>query len=207
VDSLEAWLALTKEEPIDTGFPICDPHHHLWDYRVEPIPPYALHIPRYLIDELLQDTGGGHNISQTVFVECTAMLRKNGPQEMQPVGETEFVQGIACLQKYGLSFDALVYHHQLLELVDLARASPEIPIILNHVAVPLGVGPYANKRKEVFQEWKNGIAALVECANVVVKLGGLGMPHVGFGWHERAIPPGSAELAESMAPYYLWCIK
>ena len=94
-----------------------------------------------------------------------------------------------------------------MELADLARTFPEIPIILNHVGVPLGIGPYANKREEVFQEWRHGIAALAECANVVVKLGGLGMTHFGFGWHERDIPPGSTELAESMAPYYLWCIK
>ena len=58
----------------------------------------------------------------------------------------------------------------------------------------------------MFQEWKRGIAALSLCPNVVVKLGGLGMPLMGFGWHERPTPPNSAELAEAIAPYYNWCI-
>jgi len=273
----EAWLTLTIEDPIDSALPICDPHHHLWDHPDN----------RYLLEELLQDTGGGHNIVQTVFVECRSMYRKDGPQEMQPVGETEFVQGIAaqsasgqygvttaaagivsfadltlgaavvpvleahiaasrnrfrgirhtcawdasadissyrsppkgllldpkfregfaCLQKYGLSFDAWLYHPQLMELVDLARAFPDISIVVDHIGGLLGTGPYAGKREEVFQEWKRGIAALATCSNVVVKLGGLGMPICGFGWHERATPPNSAELAEAMAPYYLWCIE
>jgi len=80
----EAWLSLTIEEPIDPGLPICDPHHHLWDRPND----------RYLLAELLEDTGGGHRIVQTVFVECRSMYKNDGPEEMRPVGETEFVQGV-----------------------------------------------------------------------------------------------------------------
>jgi len=94
-----------------------------------------------------------------------------------------------------------------MELVDLARAFPDIPIIVDHIGGPLGIGPYAGRREEVFQEWKKGIASLATCPNVVVKLSGLGMPICGFGWHERATPPNSTELAEAMARYYLWCIE
>jgi len=282
VTGREEWLKLTVEEPIDPDLPICDPHHHLWDRPNTPERPGS----RYLLEELLQDTGGGHNIVQTVFVECRSMYRKDGPSEMQPVGETEFVQGIAAqstsgqygatlvaagivsfadltlgvavapvleahiaasqnrfrgirhssawdasseitsyrspprgllldskfregfayLQKYNLSFDAWLYHPQIIELVDLARAFPDTSIVLDHIGGPLGIGPYAGKREEVFQEWKSSIAKLATCPNVVVKLGGLGMPICGFGWHERATPPSSTELAEAMATYYLWCI-
>ena len=74
----EAWLMLTVEDPIEPDLPICDPHHHLWDYPNN----------RYLLEELLQDTGGGHHIVQTVFVECRSMYRKDGPQVMPHVGET-----------------------------------------------------------------------------------------------------------------------
>jgi L-fuconolactonase len=283
VTGREEWLKLTTEEPIDPDLPICDPHHHLWDRPNTPDRPGS----RYLLEELLQDTGGGHNIVQTVFVECRSMYRKDGPSEMQPVGETEFVQGIAaqsasgqygatlvatgivsfadltlggtvvpvleahiaasqnrfrgirhssawdasseitsyrspprgllldskfregfaCLQKYGLSFDAWLYHPQIIELVDLAKAFPDTPIILDHIGGLLGIGPYTGRREAVFQEWKRVIATLATCPNVVVKLGGLGMPICGFGWHERPVPMGSAELAEAMAPYYLWCIE
>lgn len=91
-----------------------------------------------------------------------------------------FREGLACLQRYGLSFDAVLYHTQLLELVDLARTFPETTIILNHVGRPLGIGPYAGKRAAVFAEWQQRISAVAECPNVVVKVGGLGNPISGF---------------------------
>jgi predicted TIM-barrel fold metal-dependent hydrolase len=69
------------------------------------------------------------------------------------------------------------------------------------------LGPYAGKREEVFQQWKTGITELSTCPNVVVKLGGLGMPICGFGWNERTTPASSTELAEAMAPYYHRCIE
>lgn len=275
---LETWLNLTKEEALDPALPICDPHHHLWDTPQT----------RYLLDDLLQDLGGGHSVAATVFVECMAMYRKNGPREMKPIGETEFVQGIAaqsasgrygptavaagivsfadltlgdgaqpvleahiaasrnrfrgirhatswhvspeirnahtkptegllldatfrkgfaCLEKLGLSFDAWMYHCQLMDLADLAKAFPNTVIILDHVGGPLGIGPYAGKRTEVFEEWKKGVSAVAACPNVVVKLGGLTMPMCGFAWHKQAKPPTSAELAETTGPYYLYCIE
>jgi predicted TIM-barrel fold metal-dependent hydrolase len=121
--------------------------------------------------------------------------------------DSKFREGFACLKEYDLSFDAWLYHPQLMDLADLARAFPDTLIILDHIGGPLGIGPYAGKRDEVFQSWKNDIAALAACPNVVIKLGGLGMPWCGFGWHERTTPPSSAELAEIMAPYYHWCIE
>ena len=273
----ESWLAQTVEEPIDPDLPICDPHHHFWDTADV----------RYLLDDLLQDTGQGHNIVSTVFIECESMYRKAGPEEMRPVGETEFVQGIAAqsagggygptvvaggivgfadltlgsavskvleaqaaaspnrfrgirhraawdasvaagtsqasgpglyldkkfregfasLQSFGMTFDAWVYHPQLADLVDLARAFPDVTMIMNHVGGLLGVGPYEGQREKVFQEWKSSIAEVAAQPNVVVKLGGLGMPRGGFGWHEREAPPTSAELAEATGPYYLHCIE
>ena len=60
----EAWLTLMIEDPIEPDLPICDPHHHLWDRPALPDRPGN----RYLLEELLQDTGGGHNVVQTVFV-------------------------------------------------------------------------------------------------------------------------------------------
>ncbi len=62
-------------------------------------------------------------------------------------------EGFARLAPLGLSFDAWMYHTQLAELVDLARAFPETPIVLDHVGGPIGLGPYAGKRDEVFVEW------------------------------------------------------
>ncbi len=64
---LEAWLALTMEDAIEPDIPICDPHHHFWDRPDD----------RYLLNELLQDVGGGHRVVQTVFIECRSVYRLN----------------------------------------------------------------------------------------------------------------------------------
>ena len=90
------WLGLTVEQPLDPELPICDPHHHLWDLRPDRI------APRYLLDEILEDVRGGHNVVSTVFIECGAMFRTDGPEALHPVGETEFVNGIAAMSASGL---------------------------------------------------------------------------------------------------------
>jgi predicted TIM-barrel fold metal-dependent hydrolase len=89
------WLALTPETPLEPGLPICDPHHHLWDRQPGRV------APRYLLDEILDDVGAGHNVVSTVFIECGAMFRRAGPEPLRPVGETEFVNGIAAMSASG----------------------------------------------------------------------------------------------------------
>ena len=92
---LAAWLAKRPTEAaLEPDLPIIDPHHHLWD---------APHRDRgrYFLPELLEDTGGGHNIVSTVFLECQAMFRATGPDEMKPVGEVEFVNGVAAMSASG----------------------------------------------------------------------------------------------------------
>jgi L-fuconolactonase len=90
------WLALTVEEPLGPDLPICDPHHHLWDLQPARV------APRYLLDEILEDVGAGHNVVSTVFIECGAMYRPDGPEALRPIGETEFVNGIAAMSASGL---------------------------------------------------------------------------------------------------------
>src|SRR5712692_8833926 len=88
----EAWLAAAPPEPIlDPELPIVDPHHHLWLRGGH----------RYLLDELLTDLNTGHNIVATVFEECRSMYRADGPAEMRPIGETEFVAGVAAMSASG----------------------------------------------------------------------------------------------------------
>ena len=91
------WLALTEEPTLEPELPICDPHHHFWDFRTERIP-----YQRYLLHELIADIDSGHNVRSTVFVEARAMYRADGPEEMRPVGEVEFVQGLAAASASGL---------------------------------------------------------------------------------------------------------
>lgn len=127
------------------------------------------------------------------------------PQHM--LADSAFRKGFSYLARYGLSFDAWLYHPQIGELAALARAFPETAIILDHVGGPLGVGPYAGRRDEVFADWARAIDDLARCPNVVVKLGGLGMAVNGFGFHEAATPPSSQQLAEAWRPYFETCIE
>ncbi len=276
MDDRDRWLAQVTEEILEPALPICDPHHHLWDHPKS----------RYLLDELLADTGSGHNVVATVFVECMSMYRAAGPEPLRPVGETEFVNGVAAMSasgrygatrvaagivsfadlrqgervgevldahmaasprfrgirhaagwdasdkvrnshtnpppglladaafrrgfaelgKRGLTFDAWLYHPQLRELIDLARAFPGTPIVLDHFGGPLGIGPYEGKRAQIFAAWKRDFRELAGCPNVVAKLGGLVMPLNNFGFHRRERPATSAELVEATRDWYLHAI-
>ena len=93
------WHALTTEPVLEPALPICDPHHHFWDSRAERVP-----YQRYELHELNADIYGGHNVRSTVFIECRSMYRHrdDGPVEMRPVGEVEYVQGIAAASASGL---------------------------------------------------------------------------------------------------------
>ena len=277
------WLALAPEPTLEPELPICDPHHHFWDYRTERVP-----YQRYLLHELATDINSGHNVRSTVFIEARSMYRADGPEAMRPVGEVEFVQGLAAasangmygpgraaaaivghanlnlgegvkpvlealqaaspnrfrgirhsvtwdphpeventaahnmpgqlasdnfragarvLSSMGLSLEGWLYHPQLPELADFARAVPDLTIILNHIGGLMRLGPYANRNDEVLEAWRSGIAAVAQCPNVNIKLGGVGMPRTGFDWHARDIPVGSEELAESLAPLMNYCIE
>ena len=118
-----------------------------------------------------------------------------------------FWAGAQVLARQGLSLDTMLSFPQLPELADFARTVPDLPIILNHIGGVSRVGIYANQDDEVIAAWRRGIAAVAECPNVTVKLGGLGMPRLGFGWHARTVPIGSEELAESMSPWISYCIE
>lgn len=281
------WLALTEEVALEPQLPIIDPHHHFWDapFRTP---------QRYLLEQLAADTKG-HNVRQTVFIECTSMYRTDGPEEFQVVGETEFVQGIAAesasgrygdlraaagivgtadlrlgnrvapvleaqiaasrqrfrgirhraawvepgvlpsgivqsappnqlsvpphllldpdfrrgyayLRIYGLTFEGWVHHTQIAELTDLAKAFPDTTIIFEHLGGPIGVGPYAGRRDEVFAVWKPAVAELARHPNVVAKVGGLQQVTNGYGWHERKRPPTSDELLAANRDWYLYVI-
>ena len=85
------WLAKYSEEILEPDLAIIDPHHHLWDRPGN----------RYLLDDILADTNSGHNIVSTVFVQCRAFHKADGEEAMKPVGETEFVSGIAAMSESG----------------------------------------------------------------------------------------------------------
>ena len=115
-------------EPIlEPDLPIIDPHHHLWDRPVMPPRREGAHpfedviqlTPRYLLDELRADAGSGHNVTGTVYVQCGAFYRADAAPGMAPVGEVEFVNGVAAMSASGIygpfrACDGIVGHADLL---------------------------------------------------------------------------------------------
>ena len=157
-----------------------------------------------------QITAGGGRFRGIRFITATHPDQATwGSPVLRPAGllmDRRVREGFARLAPLGLSFDAWMYHTQLGKLVDLARAFPATPIVLDHVGGPIGLGRYAGKRDDVFAEWSARIRELAQCPNVHVKLGGLGMRMFGFTVHTRELPPSSEELAEAWRPYVETCI-
>jgi L-fuconolactonase len=223
----------------------------------------------------------GHNIVATVAIECGDMYRRYGPPALRPVGETEFIAGVAAMfdsGKYGdtagaagivayvdlklgaaaqplldahrmasggrlrgirnpvawledpemqktrigtpglmkdpgfragvallgrndLLLEAWVYHPQLPDLFDLARACPDTLIMLNHTGGPLGAGSFRGRRPQIFAQWRADMARLAELPNVWCKLGGLGLPVIGMDFDRSAQRPDSETLARTYKPY------
>jgi L-fuconolactonase len=101
-----AWLERVREEIVEPERRIVDPHHHLWDQPDR---------GSYVLEDLWADTGSGHGIEKTVFVECRASYRDGGPEHLHPVGETEFVAEIAAasVAAGGASIAGIVAHADL----------------------------------------------------------------------------------------------
>jgi len=116
------WLARRTEPILDPTLPIVDPHHHLWDR-----PGW-----RYMLDDLLADTNGGHNIVATVFVQCRSMHRAGGPEEFRPVGETEFVNGVAAMSASG-GYGAAKICAGIVSHVDLRQGGHARDVLEAHI--------------------------------------------------------------------------
>ena len=126
----DAWLALGQAEDIlDPDLPIVDPHHHLWDHKRH----------RYLLDELRQDTGSGHRIVATVFVDCVAFYRADGPAALRPVGETEFANGVAAMCASG-AYGELRACAGIVSHADLTLGAATRDVLLAHIAAGGGAG-------------------------------------------------------------------
>jgi L-fuconolactonase len=120
---------------------------------------------------------------------------------------TDFRAGLNRLTAMGLSLDALVYHHQHTDLIDLARACPDANIILNHTGMPLGYGPFAGKQKEVYAQWRATLPEIAACPNVTMKLGGMMMRLAAYDYNALPTPPSSEQLAAYWRPYIEPCIE
>ena len=117
-----------------------------------------------------------------------------------------FRAGLAKLGKHGLTYECSLYFPQLHELAALARAFPDLPILANHCAGFIGIGPYAENPSATLAAYKAAVRDLASCPNVVVKLGGQAMTIRGYNWHEEPLPPSSGEMATAWKPTMETCI-
>ena len=286
----------SAEAILEPDLPIVDPHHHLWDLRAMlPMFPEPRHrfietlIPaaHYTFDQFQAEVDSGHNIVATVFMECGAFYNSAYGEAKKPVGEVEYVNGVAAqsasglygdtrlcagivghadltlgdaagdvldalqaaapgrfrgirhqgawdadpdvlgppfhappelyrdetfrkgfahLGQRGMSFDAWVLEPQIPDVIDLARAFPDVPICLDHCGTPLGIASYEGRLDERFETWAGNIRKLATCGNVMVKLGGLAMPNCALPADGPAAGCGSEELARLWKPYIETCI-
>ena len=128
------------EEILEPDLPIVDPHHHLWDRRNYATPEAPEHpfltaiqpAQRYLLDELMADTGSGHNVVATVFLECRAFYKADGPSELRSVGETEFVNGVAAMSASGTYGDFRACAG-IVGNADLTLGDRVVPVLEAHV--------------------------------------------------------------------------
>ncbi|RDC59837.1 uncharacterized protein HME9302_01033 [Alteripontixanthobacter maritimus] len=285
------------ETILEPDLPIIDPHHHLWDLRPmlpaypQPHHPFIAAIAgatHYTFDQLQTDLASGHNIVGTVFMECGAFYDAGRDEALKPVGEVEYVNGVAAqgasglygatrpcagivghanlllgsevgkvldaltaaapgrfrgirhsaawdadpevlgppfhapegllrdpafrkgfaeLGKRGLTFDAWVLEPQLPDVIDLARAFPDQPIILDHCGTPLNIASYRGTLPDRFDIWRDNIRTLAECENVSVKIGGLAMAFCGMPEDGPAAGHSSESLAALWKPHVETCIE
>ena len=118
-------------------------------------------------------------------------------------------RGLALLEQHNLSFDAWFFHHQLDELVALAKAYQGITFVLDHMGTPIGVGGQFSSygrtleaRDVTLRTWQMHLNELAELPNVMVKLSGLFMPVLGWGFEHRSTPPSQQELLEKAGPLF-----
>src|SRR4030095_9903339 len=135
-EGLTNWLAQEPREPVlEPELAIVDPHHHLWDLRTATTEPFTSFEQKvYLCDEISADiVKSGHNVVQTVFAQCVAFYRADGPEVMRCVGETEFAHGIAAMSRSGLYGSARLCTG-IFSAADLRAGKDVEPVIRAHMA-------------------------------------------------------------------------
>jgi len=150
--------------------------------------------------------GRFHAIRFSTAWDADERVHKTVPRP-QILAEARFREGFRCLARFGLAFDAWVYHPQLSEVADLAASFPETPIVLNHFGSPILGGPNAGRAAEVSAEWREGMKALASHPNVHVKLGALPVRRSGASGQASARPLSSEEIATAWRPFFEVCVE
>src|SRR5229473_2537488 len=233
-DPREDWLALRKEEIIDPARPIVDPHHHLWDrggqrYLIEEMAEDIASghnvIATVYVDCRSMYRAHGPEafrpVGEVEFANGVAAMSASGSygpaaicagivshvnlllgDDARPVLEAEITAGNGRFRgiRHSSAWDAD------LEVAGMYAKRPK-GLLLDPCGGPAGIGSYANRREEIFANWRASIQEIAKCPNVVVKLGGLAMRLLGHDFHERPLPPSSEEAAAAWRPYIETCVE
>ena len=163
---------------------------------------------RPVLDAHLQASDLFRGIRQCAAWDAdTNVMSMPGIGDADLYGDSRFIAAATVLSDMNLVLDTYLYHRQLPSLSRLARACPELSIVLDHLGTPIGIASYASKQAEVFEQWKRDIAEVATCPNVSMKLGGLVMPWCGFGFESEAAPPSSDDIVAKQADYYHYAIE
>jgi predicted TIM-barrel fold metal-dependent hydrolase len=138
-------------------------------------------------------------IRQTALHDPTGSIKVAASAVSPPglLGDDDLRAGIRTLGELGLVYDTFIYYHQLPELVEMAASAPDTTVVLNHIGGPVGIAAYAGRRAEILGEWRQGIEAVAARPNVMIKLGGIGMPLMGLRWHRAPRPPTSDDIVDA----------
>jgi len=115
--------------------------------------------------------------------------------------DEEFRRGFSWLNRFGLSFDAFLFHPQIPDLIDLAHTFPDTKIVLDHLGGPIGIVKGGSLQQRAFDHWQFLIREVAKCPNVSIKLGGLGMKYPGFEFYSRKSPLTSDQIAKAWRPF------
>ncbi|HTO57575.1 MAG TPA: amidohydrolase family protein [Pseudomonadales bacterium] len=188
------WLAQVQEPAIDPQRRIVDPHHHLWR-RTD--------IGNYALDELWADTGSGHNVVKTVFVECGASYRTDGPEHLQCIGETEFVAEIAGASAKGETGNAVI--SAIVAHADLTQGAVLAEVLAAHADAGRGLfrgirhagarDPYPDDLM-IAGRAPEGLYARKDFRDGMKTLGRLGYTY--DTWHYHHQNPAFADLARAV---------
>jgi predicted TIM-barrel fold metal-dependent hydrolase len=161
-----------------------------------------------LLEEHIKAGGGRFRGVRYLLIwdEEEQLRYPNYPIEPHRAADPKFRDGVRRLGRMNLSFDAIVLHPQLPDVIALADACPDVTIVLNHVGIPLGVGRYKGRGADVFSEWSQNIKELGKRPNVFVKLGGLSLHWVSLGFDRSVGQPPSEKLAQAWHPYIETCV-
>jgi L-fuconolactonase len=95
---------------------------------------------------------------------------------------SDFMRGVGKLAAHGLTYDLLVFPHQLPAATQLVRAFPNQPFVLDHIAKP----PI---KRGAIDDWAQAVSTLAREPNVWCKVSGMVTEADWYAWQPTDFTP------------------